>query len=164
MPERGRPRQEAGAATNRTPQSDEERSGQAAPAGGNAPIHILVANLPDVVRQVLVKALQSEPDMSVRTLPLDPAQSRLDRVQDLLLAAKAGQEVLVLGVEQIAPLPPVCSHLLSAFPDLKIIAIAENGEAAMLYWLGLRTRHLRVTSTKGLVRSIRRAYLINPTS
>ena len=164
MTEPDRPGEEVYRAGDETrPADPNDRQEPVAPAQEQPrPIQVVVANLPDLVYRLITSLMEQEPEIDLRGLPPNPAQSRVDRVQDLLLAVNAGADVLILGVERIAPLPAICTHLLSAFPDLKIIALAENGEEAMLYWLGVRKRRVQQLSANNLVHNIRRVHAVDP--
>jgi hypothetical protein len=162
MAKPGKTVQEAGVITDLAGHAIPGLSGQPPEPEQRRPIQVLIANLPDLVYQLVAGPIEREPDMVLRALPLDPAQDRVERARDLLVAS-ASIDVLILGVERLVPLPGICSHLLNAFPYLKVIALAENGEAAMLYWLGLRRQRLRLVSASSLVRSIRRVHMANQT-
>ncbi len=82
---------------------------------------------------------------------------------NLLMAVGSGVDVLILGAPQAYPMPGVCSHLLSEYPDLRILVLASMGEAAILYWLGLRRQQLRPLSAAVLLSGIRHAYALNTT-
>jgi hypothetical protein len=132
-----------------------------------AHIQVVVANLPPVTFQVVAHLILQEPDMDLRSLPRHhevEGVHNIQLVEDLLLALDAWADVLVLGVASMAPLPGICSTLLSAFPYLKIVTMTPTAADATLYWLGLREQDLRLESGNTLVGAIRQAYHIDPTS
>jgi DNA-binding NarL/FixJ family response regulator len=120
-----------------------------------APIHVLVANIAGTLPKHVVQLIARQPDMRL----VGQAESQIE----LLLAAANTIDVLVLLEEQAAPLPSICSHLLGEFPNLRILVVSASGEAATLYWLGLRRQYLRRLGPAALVESIRHVFHVNPT-
>ncbi len=118
------------------------------------PIRVFAADVPDEFYQELAEAIKHQPDLQL----LGRAQDRLE----LLLAVGQGVDVLLIGAAQVHPPPGICSHLLSEFPDIKILVLAFAGDRTMLYWRGLRRRQLARLSTLGLQAEIRSAYAIDP--
>jgi hypothetical protein len=80
----------------------------------------------------------------------------------LLVKAGLDVDVLVMSALQVYPLPGVCSHLLSEYPDLRILVLSPSGDAAMLYWRGLRRQELTPISQQTLLDGIRWAHALNP--
>jgi hypothetical protein len=120
-----------------------------------APIRVLVANMSERLAQPVLQLIREQSDMTL-----------VGQVQDnvnLLLAVGAGVDVVILGAPQVHPPPGICSHLLSEFPNLKILVLAMTSNLAVLYWLGLRHRQVNLVSATTLVKTIRRAYSLNPT-
>lgn len=121
----------------------------------NAPIRVLVASLSGILLELITNLLQQQPDMQL----VGVVQGQVN-----ILLAATGVDVLILGAPQVAPLPGICSHLLSEFPHLKILVVTPNGEAARVYWLGLRRQRLGPLSAARLVTEIRLAYAVDPTA
>jgi DNA-binding NarL/FixJ family response regulator len=119
------------------------------------PIRVLTGNVLGIRMQLLRRLLEQQSDMVL------VGETR-DRVE-LLVAAAAGVDIVILGSPQVRPPPGICTHLLSEYPDLRIVVLSESSDAAVVYWLGLRRHRLRAVSATTLTGAIRRAYALNPT-
>ncbi len=117
-------------------------------------IRVLIANLSGVLLQLILELIGREGDMEL----IGQVQGSIE----VLEFAGESIDVLVLGAESPYPLPGICSHLLSEYPNLRILVVAGSGENATLYWLGLRRQQLRKISGATLLTGIRRAYKLNP--
>src|SRR5690242_520866 len=117
-------------------------------------IRVLLANISGVLSELVIELLDQQPDIRIVGQVQDPV--------DLLVRAGEGVDVLVLGAAELDPPPGICSHLLLKYPDVRIIVLAATGEMALLLWLGLRRRRLRVVSGSTLLAFLRRAYSLNP--
>lgn len=137
--------------------------GETFEAVDKAAIRVVIANLPPVTHQLVARLIEGQQDMVMSGLPLQTGQAPIERAQDLLVGVGEGTDVLILGVERLAPMPNICSHLLGLFPFLKIVTLTPNGEAAKLYWLGLCQEQLGTLSAQTLVSAIREAYNMDPT-
>jgi hypothetical protein len=122
--------------------------------GPAPPIRVLVTNLSETFADLLAVLIREQPDMVLMGMVRDKVGS--------LMAAKDA-DVLILGAPQIHPPPGICSHLLSEYPELRIIVMTPNGERSMLYWRGLRRRRLFSDSLKNVVTNVRHSYALNPT-
>lgn len=116
-------------------------------------IRLVIGNMPEVLHQILARAIRSQPDMVL-------AGEAAGNVE-LLQAAHADADLMILGAEQVSPCPGICSHLLSEFPHLKILVISYNGDQARSYWLGMRQRKASAASLDGLLRDMRQLYQID---
>jgi DNA-binding NarL/FixJ family response regulator len=83
---------------------------------------------------------------------------------ELLLAAQRGVDVIVIVAEVSYPPPGVCSHLLSEWPELRILVVSVSGAHSTLYWLGLRRRRLRSGIPTHIVDHIHTAVALDPTA
>jgi hypothetical protein len=119
-------------------------------------IRVLAANLSAVLIGLAVQLIAQQPDMVL--------VGQVHGSIDLLVAVGHGVDVLILGAPQVYPMPAICSHLLNEYPDLRILVVTSTGEAAMLYWLGLRRQQLSAVSAVALISSIRHAYALNAAS
>ncbi|MBP8250731.1 MAG: hypothetical protein KAX40_00095, partial [Herpetosiphon sp.] len=80
---------------------------------------------------------------------------------ELLLLTKAGADVVVLEALQAPSLPSICTHLLSEFPDVRIVVVSTDGDETMVYWLGLRQQRMS-QSVLRLSDIVRQAYALDP--
>jgi DNA-binding NarL/FixJ family response regulator len=124
-------------------------------AGQSRPIRVVIGAMSGVLAQLVVQSIGEQADMVL----LGVAEDRIE----LLAAARLGADVVILDAPRVHPPPGVCSHLLSECPELRIVVLSTSGEAATVYWLGLRRRRLRTVSAETLTGAIRRAYALNAT-
>ena len=118
------------------------------------PIRVLVGDMSGVLGGLVSRLVEQQPDMVL-------AGTVRDRL-GLLAAAQAGVDVVILDAPRACPPPGICTHLLSICPDLRILVLSTSGDAAAVYWLGLRRRQLRSVSAETLTGAIRRACALNP--
>lgn len=116
---------------------------------------VVVSNLTNLMYELVENLISQQPDMRL-----------LGQVNDnlTLLSAGAEADLVIMGAPTLEPLPSICTHLLSEYPDLKILVLTPSGEMATLYWMGLRRRHLRRLTATSLIRSLRLAGELNPVS
>jgi hypothetical protein len=119
-----------------------------------APIRVLVANIRGVQFQLIEELIEQQPDMRI----VRQVQGQIE----LLVAIGEGIDVLLLGALRVHPIPGICTHILSEFPELKILVLTSAGSMAMVYWRGLRRHQIRTVSMVTLPMSIRSAYQLNP--
>jgi hypothetical protein len=116
-------------------------------------VRVLLADLPGILNELVSENIQAQPDMVL---------VRAVQGWQELLSAGGDADVVILGAQQVSPLPGICSHLLVEYPDMRILVLTPNGDQAALYWLGLRQQQLGELSTQELIENVRRAYRINP--
>lgn len=89
-------------------------------------IAVLLSVSPRMFRDALRTMIQAEFDLDVVDEVLHPI--------DLLLAVgESGADVVVLTVPASGGTPPICTHLLSEFPELTVIAICPEAGTAVTY-------------------------------
>ena len=87
-------------------------------------IKILLANRPRMMREVVRKMIDVQPDMEVVGEVPDPVE--------LLVAVKETEaDAVILDLEDSEE-PGTASHLLAAYPDLTILGLAANGKKAFV--------------------------------
>jgi DNA-binding NarL/FixJ family response regulator len=92
-----------------------------------APILVLLAMLPPMVRAALKEVVADQADMRVVGEVNDP-------VAVLLAVGRTQADVVVLGMQD-TELPGIASHLLDQYPHLKILAISPERRQAFRYEL-----------------------------
>jgi hypothetical protein len=112
-------------------------------------IAVLLADLPAVLVALIRQMIDVQEAMWVIGEAYGP-------VEILVNAERA--DVVVLGVPQVEPLPPVCTHLLTEYPRLRILALSIPTSEAMGYWLGLHHHRLQGESPAEIIQSIYALY------
>jgi DNA-binding NarL/FixJ family response regulator len=112
-------------------------------------ITILLANLPQMMREVLRNIIAHEADMKIVGEFTDPVE--------LLLAAKETRAdaviVEMLGAEE----PGLCSHLLAECPNVTILVLASAGNTAFIEQLCPWRQEIADPSEVNIVRALRQA-------
>ena len=121
----------------------------------NEPTRVLIANLSGQLETQLAQLIAQQPDMQL----VGQAQTNLEL---LVLAGSGVDVVMIVDFDPVYPPPGICSHLLSEYPHLKILVVANADDTGMLYWLGLRRQQLRSVSENNLLSSIRAAKDLDP--
>lgn len=116
-------------------------------------IYVLIANLTDMVAEMLHQTIQQQPDIKL-----------LNSVKEWeeINAAVAETDVLVLGVDDVYSPPEACFRLLSTHPNLKILVVAVSSDEAIAYWRALHCHPIQMTSSQTLIASIRQICLLSP--
>ncbi len=114
----------------------------------NAKIKVLLASRPKLLSEVIRYLVARQPDMEVVSEVLDPI--------DLLLAVKATNADVVI----VTPLPAngephICTQLLAAYAQLKIVTQSAKGEAAYLYQSGSPKQRIEEPSEQLILGAIR---------
>ncbi len=119
----------------------------------NTSIRILIADLPEVVVEMLDQAIQQQPDLEW-----------LGNVQgwEEIAVTVAQTDVLILGVEDVYALPEACFYFLRNQPNLKILLLTITDDEAIAYWRALHCHQLQITSSLSLIESIRQIYSLSP--
>ncbi len=108
-----------------------------------------------MLRDVFKKVVADQPDMEV--------VGELDDSVGLLLAAgRTRADVVVLGLQN-SELPGVCSHLLSEYPQIKVLGVTSDGRGAFLYELQPQKAPIGEVSPEGLLDAIRMAVRVGST-
>lgn len=111
-------------------------------------IKVLLASRPKMLSEVIRYMVERQPDMEVMGEVLDPIE--------LLLAVKATNADVVI----VTPLdangePHICTQLLTAYPQLKIVTQSAKGEAAYLYESGAHMTRIDEPSEQSMLGGIR---------
>jgi hypothetical protein len=70
-----------------------------------------------------------------------------ESVLDALVVMDPGVDVLLMPESSPGVMPPICSHLLSEFPALRILVLEPSLREANAYWLGIK-ESLRLSVTQ----------------
>lgn len=111
---------------------------------------VLLASRPKLLSEVIRYLVSRQPDMEVVSEVLDPLE--------LLLAVKATNADVVI----VTPLPAngephICTQLLAAYAQLKIVTQSAKGEAAYLYQTGLPKLRIDEPSEQLILGAIRKS-------
>jgi DNA-binding NarL/FixJ family response regulator len=92
-------------------------------------IKVLLSSRPKLLSDVIRKLLEHQPDMEVVGEVTNP--------MEFLRAAGGSQvDVLVITPLETNGNSNICTHLLSSYPELKVVTLSDSGEVAHLYRSG----------------------------
>jgi DNA-binding NarL/FixJ family response regulator len=110
-----------------------------------AAIRILLAELPQMRREIIAGVLGGQPDMEVvGEVPLDVLRAAVERER---------ADVVVIGVDR----PALTAELMELRPRLKVLSVAHEGRDCSLYALRPERADLGEASPQQLVETIRKA-------
>ena len=124
--------------------------------GKSLPIRVLVANMSGVLLEIVMRAIQQQPDMTIRHYKKDLA--------GLALAVGDQTDVLIMDAPYLYPPPTICNDLWLSFPALKVLVLTVSGDAAVVYWLNVERHRLKTVSAHTLVSSIRHVHRLDLTA
>ena len=113
-------------------------------------LRILLANQPRMHRELLRQLITQQLDMDVVAEELDP-------VQLLLTVRQTEADVVVLTLPKSGEDPGLCSHLLSEYPNLVVLALSGVQDDASLYRLEIVRQRLASTADGPLLAALRQA-------
>lgn len=110
-------------------------------------IRVILANLSNILRDIMEKVLLAESDLVVVAQVLSHADL-------LLLLDETETEVVIVGCEELE-LPELTGKISRKHPQISILAIVGNGRACYMCRLPPHWEPLGELSPSGLVRAIK---------
>ena len=94
--------------------------------------------------------LMSEPDIEI-------VGEAIDIVDILLKVGSTRAEVVVIDLPRCGKDSGLCSHLLAEYPDVKIMAVSEDGNRIVMYETAMVRKQTSSASVEKLVDLIRQS-------
>ena len=117
-------------------------------------IKVLLAIRPRMLADVVRHFVARQPDMAVISDVID--------LTELLPAIRATEaEVVIITPADADREPGICSELLLAYPQLKIMALSAKGDTAVLYQSSSRQKHMDDVGEASILGAIREFGLDN---
>jgi DNA-binding NarL/FixJ family response regulator len=112
-------------------------------------IRVAVANRPRLMRELMVSTLTDQPDVEVVAEIQD--ESEIPSV-----VQKTTPEFLIIALDLPNQRPSLCDALLHQYPNMKILAVAPEGNWSIFYWasLDIHAISLEVSETE-ILRAMR---------
>jgi DNA-binding NarL/FixJ family response regulator len=111
---------------------------------------ILLSSRPKLVSDVIRDLIDRQPDMEVVGEVIDP-------IELLRVAGETAVDVVIVTPIGTDAEPRICHHLLVGFPDLKVVALSERGDAAFLYQTEKPRLRIDDPTTESILGAIRGA-------
>lgn len=112
-------------------------------------IRVLVANHPRLIRELVMATISDQPDIEIVD-EIDQESEIEDRVE------KTRPDFLIVALDKSNQLPAICLPLLQKHPQLRVIAVAPDGNSLMFYWASLRIRSNPIeASEEGVLSALR---------
>ena len=105
------------------------------------PIRVAVANQPRLMRDLLVSTMTDQPDIEVVAEIQD--ESEIPGVVE-----KTMPEFLIIALNSPSQRPSICDSLLRRYPNLKIVALAPEGNWSIFYWASLDIHAVNLESSE----------------
>ena len=113
-------------------------------------IRVLLALDSPLLRELLRKLIEREPDMEVVDEVDDPV--------DLLFGTDLAEvNVVIHSWPESREMPGICTHLLAEYPDLLLVGIPPGAERAYACRQAIATIPLRTSSLRDVIDEIRRS-------
>ncbi len=97
----------------------------------NAPIRVVVANRPRLMRELVLEAIAEQPDIEI--LAEIQNQSDISRIVE-----EMHPDFLIIALDESDRRPILCDELLVRFPDLKILALAPERNSCIFFWASFK--------------------------
>lgn len=112
-------------------------------------IRVLVANQPRLMRELVLAAMANQTDIEL--IGEMPNEAEITEAVD-----RTRPDCLIVTLEEPEVRPMLCGFLLNHYPQMKILAVAPEGNESVLYWsfADLRSKPVEV-STEGLLGALR---------
>lgn len=88
---------------------------------------VLVAYQPRLLRELILSTISEEPDIEI----VGEVQQESEIASVL---GRTHPDYLIVALENANQLPSGCVSLLREYPDLKVLAIAADGNSLRFYW------------------------------
>jgi two-component system, NarL family, response regulator DesR len=110
-------------------------------------IRVLVAEIPQMLRDICTQVVGEQPDMVV-------VGESSEGMELLMAVGRTGADIVVLGLHD-SELSGIGSHLLDAYPHLKVLGLTADGRRAFLYKLRPEKVPIGEVSPQRLLAAIR---------
>lgn len=112
-------------------------------------IRILLANRPQMMRELVREMIKRQSDMEVVGEVLNPV--------DLLVAVRESEADAVILALKDSREVGLCSHLLTGYPNLTIVGLTSDGKNAFIEQLCPRRVEIVDPSEKSILNALRQA-------
>ena len=113
-------------------------------------IKVMLASRPKMLSDVIRNFIERQPDMIMVGDVIDP-------IRLLFAIREISVDVVIVTPLKANGEPKICSHLLAAYPPLKIVTLSARGEAAYLYQTGISKLRIDDPSGQSILSAIREA-------
>jgi DNA-binding NarL/FixJ family response regulator len=112
-------------------------------------IRVAVANKPRLMRELIMATMSDQPDIEV----VAEVQEESDIPS---VVEKTTPEFLIIALDSPSERPSICDALLRQYPNMKILALAPEGNWSVFYWASLDIHAVDLeTSEAGILRALR---------
>ncbi len=112
-------------------------------------IRVAVANKPRLMRELIMATMSDQPDIEV--------VAEVQEDSDIpSVVEKTTPEFLIIALDSPSERPSICDALLRQYPNMKILALAPEGNWSVFYWASLDIHAVDLeTSEAGILRALR---------
>lgn len=112
-------------------------------------IRVVIANRPRLIRELIVSTIADQPDIEIVAEIQD--ESEIPRIVE-----QTAPEFLIITLDSPDQRPLLCDSLLRQHPEMKIMALAAEGNCTMFYSASLRIHStILETSEMGILSALR---------
>jgi len=112
-----------------------------------AKVRVLVANRPRLMRDLVLEIISDQPDIEV----LGEIEDESKIVQ---VVAESQPDFVIVALDSPNRRPPICDHLLTHYPLIKILAVAPEHDNTVFFWSGIQSAAVE-SSEEGILNVLR---------
>jgi len=114
-----------------------------------APVRVVVANQPRLMRELVVETINEQPDIEV----VAEIQNESEILQ---VVDGTNPDFLIIGLDESDRRPAICDVLLQRHPDMKILALAPERNFSIFFWASFNIHASPVEASEaGILNALR---------
>ena len=116
----------------------------------NRRTRVMVANKPRLMRELILETISQEPDIEI----VAEIESESDIPQ---VVEKLRPDFLIIALDETDKRPAICDDLLKQYPEMKILALAAERNASIIFWASFDIHERPVEASEaGILDTLRR--------
>ena len=114
-------------------------------------IRVMVANRPRLMRELVLATIADQADIEI--------VGEVERDEEIAnIVETTRPDLLIIALDQPGRRPPMCDSLLRQYPEMRILAVAPEGNSTVFFWGSFDIHSSAVeASEQGILRALRSA-------
>lgn len=114
-----------------------------------APVRVVVANQPRLMRELVVETINEQPDIEV----VAEIQNESEILQ---VVDGTNPDFLIIALDESDRRPAICDVLLQRHPEMKILALAPERNSSIFFWASFDIHASPVEASEaGILKALR---------
>ena len=90
-------------------------------------IRVMVANRPRLMRELVLATIADQADIEI--------VGEVERDEEIAnIVETTRPDLLIIALDQPGRRPPMCDSLLRQYPEMRILAVAPEGNSTVFFW------------------------------